>query len=736
MIYLLITILFLFCLIEFIKTKKILSPTFVFNFIWFITLFLYEFKLSYLQQNLSNRTVLIFFACVFSYNITILFCNFMKLKLPKFKFNFKLKKHFSSDDKLKIAKWISIIVFIIEVIYSGGAPLIWKFIGSSKTYFDFGIPSLNGAFYGLIICLGAYSLFKKKKDSFIYLLMGILMISRQVIISIIIEALVVALLQKTMKLNSKKIIILLVVLIMGFSILGNLRSGANEIDNVFYAKEHFEELPRAIKWGYSYMTFSISNFNQLVSITNGGINHGSSMLSELVPTVLLDIVNIHPKYNPYFFVLINFNVSTYLPSIYLDFGIIGIALFNIIIAFLGYILYSNCVENKNIKNSLLYGVFVHNIIFLFFNNMFLYLPIIIQFVYILILFGDKKNDISKIKNSKKTKVSIVVPVYNSSKYLDECIKSICNQTHKNLEIILIDDGSTDDSKEICRSYANNDKRIKFYSRKNSGVSNTRNFGISNATGDYIAFVDSDDFLKNDFVEIMLKKGCNKDIIQCNFTTSGFDSLETKTECKILKNEQMEENKKAILSMRYSLQKKYGPARNCWCKLIKLNLLKKNNIKFHEDIYIFEDGIFMLDCIANVKDTIILSDTLYYYRQNNSSICHRFNPDLLEQGILCYEYLLKNYKDQFNTQQLNLFLFDYIVTYISRTVTHIENVKSEKIIEKVYGMEIYNRCITDLNTKDLNVKEKVVLFLLKIKKIDAIICIFKIKNTIKNKFNRM
>ena len=143
---------------------------------------------------------------------------------------------------------------------------------------------------------------------------------------------------------------------------------------------------------YSYMTFSVSNFNNLVSITQGSINHGATMLNDFLPTVLLNIFNIEVKYSPRYIISRNYTVSTYLASIYLDFGITGIGIFNSFIAFLGYSLYKNIKYKKTPRDVLLYSVYAHNIILLFFINFYLYLPVIIQIFYIPFLFGGKRTE--------------------------------------------------------------------------------------------------------------------------------------------------------------------------------------------------------------------------------------------------------------------------------------------------------------------------------------------------------
>lgn len=411
MIYLLIGILFILCVVDILKNRKIFSPSFIFNTIWFVTLSLYQLKLSYIQQDLSNKTVFIFYVCVLSYNITLILLNLIESKrkdketknskMPKKIFNFireiksKVYNILTSrtvEKKVKIAKYIAIIIFIIEVICSKGVPLVWKIIGNGKTYFDFGIASLHGAFCGLVICLGAYSLFSKSRDKFIYLAMGILIISRQILMSMILEAIVFEIYsnKKNLKKSIIKILIILIIGIIGFTLLGNFRSGNNIMHDVFQAKEQYKDLPSTLKWIYSYMTFSISNFNNLVGMTPGAINYGTSMLTELLPTVVMNLINLEEIHTFNHLVSLNYTVSTYLPNIYLDSGIVGIGIFNMLLAFIGYKSYINMKKEESAKNILLYSIFVHNIIFLFFTNMFLYLPIIVQYLYIWIIFNEKK----------------------------------------------------------------------------------------------------------------------------------------------------------------------------------------------------------------------------------------------------------------------------------------------------------------------------------------------------------
>src|SRR5690554_2682260 len=115
-----------------------------------------------------------------------------------------------------------------------------------------------------------------------------------------------------------------------------------------------------------------------------------------------------------------------------------------------------------------------------------------------------------------SKVSIIIPVYNKAPYLDSCISSVINQTYKNLEIIIIDDGSTDNSLEICENYRKKDERIQLISQENQGVSVARNKGIQKASGEWIYFLDADDYLELDAFEILVKKSHYLDVDLIHF----------------------------------------------------------------------------------------------------------------------------------------------------------------------------------------------------------------------------
>lgn len=187
------------------------------------------------------------------------------------------------------------------------------------------------------------------------------------------------------------------------------------------------------------------------------------------------------------------------------------------------------------------------------------------------------------------KVSLIVPIYNTSKYLDKCINSLINQTLKDIEIILINDGSLDNSEEIIKKYK--DKRIKYIKKENEGIGKTRNLGINTAKGKYIAFVDSDDYLELDFCEKMYEKAINDncDLVICDYYK---DFNDIKKEINYISFQDTNLKKYPKLINEINL----GPCN----KLYLLELLKNNNIFFVENLK-YEDAPFVINALINSKN---------------------------------------------------------------------------------------------------------------------------------------
>lgn len=208
------------------------------------------------------------------------------------------------------------------------------------------------------------------------------------------------------------------------------------------------------------------------------------------------------------------------------------------------------------------------------------------------------------------KVSIIIPVYNVESYLRRCLDSVVNQTLKDIEIILVNDGSTDGSLAICEEYAKNDDRIKIITRKNGGLSAARNTGLDNATSEYIGFIDSDDWVDTNFFENLYNTAIEKN---CDVALGDIVRKGEKKHKIRLKLQKVEVAETLEDKLRISQGIK-NPG--VWNKIYKRYLF--DNLRFEEGIY-YEDGEFTIKMMSKCKNVVSVPNIYYYYFVNPTSI---------------------------------------------------------------------------------------------------------------------
>lgn len=261
------------------------------------------------------------------------------------------------------------------------------------------------------------------------------------------------------------------------------------------------------------------------------------------------------------------------------------------------------------------------------------------------------------------KISVIVPVYNVEKYLSQCLDSIIHQTYKNLEIILVDDGSTDSSGLICDNYSQKDKRIKIIHKCQGGLSDARNAGLKIATGEYISFIDSDDFIDKNMYSILINntQKYNSDIVWFNYYN--YYSKKHFINSSIIKNNDLYDlSSSDKIKFAKNLFYQYKMDAHVWAKLYKRSIF--NNIKFPYG-KLFEDIFVLLPILSNAKIISTIPDCLYFYRNRSESIVNQYfkqniikNIDFIESRII----LAINSKNHFpNIPESNLFLFDVLKT---------------------------------------------------------------------------
>lgn len=215
------------------------------------------------------------------------------------------------------------------------------------------------------------------------------------------------------------------------------------------------------------------------------------------------------------------------------------------------------------------------------------------------------------------KVSVIIPIYNIEDYIDDCLKSVVNQTYKNLEIICVDDCGTDNSMSIVENYAKSDHRIKIIRQKeNRGQGEARNLGIvDNVTGKYICFIDSDDFIELNYIESFVKTIEDKDVdLVCNINILKYYGNND------IRNKFIKNKKDFIIDRKLNFNEELFRKLpiSAWCKIYKASLIKENKIYFASNKLKFEDFYFWYILKTKVKSVCIICGPTYFYIQRNNS----------------------------------------------------------------------------------------------------------------------
>ena len=265
------------------------------------------------------------------------------------------------------------------------------------------------------------------------------------------------------------------------------------------------------------------------------------------------------------------------------------------------------------------------------------------------------------------KVSIIVPVYNAEKYLERCVNSLKNQTLKDIEIILVDDSSTDASLQMCNQMAEEDARIKVIHKVNEGAGLARNAALGIANGEYAGFVDSDDFVEPDMFETLYNKAVcyGSDLVLSGvlFVDGNMFSQKGDKEIKTyFESDTHFETEEAIKKLRMGIvgslpedadDSKYGMS--IWKNLFKLEIIKKNNLVFQSEREIYsEDALFMIDYISHIKKATGISDAFYNYCRNGESVSKSYKKDRFEKSLAFVNEVEKRFKKDIPEEEYKIY----------------------------------------------------------------------------------
>lgn len=337
------------------------------------------------------------------------------------------------------------------------------------------------------------------------------------------------------------------------------------------------------------------------------------------------------------------------------------------------------------------------------------------------------------------KVTIVVPVYNTEKYLDECIKSIVNQTYENIEVILIDDGSKDNSPKICDKWAQKDSRIQVIHKMNEGAGIARNTGISNASGEYICFFDSDDYIEPYTIEKSLNALLenNADIVLfgfCDITANG------KTKRVHIPNPQkyIYEGKEVVNELVPDLiadKRSNKNSRNLilspWSSLTSMKPIKKSNWHYvSERDIISEDVYSLMELYNSINKVVILPQAFYYYRENENSLTHTYLDGRFQKikNFYLSSISLCN-KLRYNDESVKRLDYVFINLTIAALKSIIKSNKDKALFSMIITDPILIKIANNIDISEESNSKKIFLLLIKKKKYNLVYYMFIIKNNL-------
>ncbi len=338
------------------------------------------------------------------------------------------------------------------------------------------------------------------------------------------------------------------------------------------------------------------------------------------------------------------------------------------------------------------------------------------------------------------KISVIVPIYNSEKTLRKCIESIISQTYSNIEIILVNDGSQDSSLDIMKEYNEKDSRIIIINQENKGLSGARNTGIKNATGDYITFIDSDDYIEKDMlkntIDIFKKYDC--DVVRNNYKLAYKDgSVKFKDELQEEKNKLVD-----ITKHKEDIIKKVilGKIQSYSTLLtVKKEILKNNKLLFDEDVLYMEDIVFLFRLLGTIKNMFFVNEPKYYYYQSNSNSLTKNTKSYIKNmnNILIMRQRLEDILIE-NINNADEYIKMINATYINAFIGYLRTTMKNKQdyepilqeLKKLRETEDVTNMLQNKNTKVYPMRYRIYILLFEKRKYKTLINIFKSENLLR------
>ena len=331
------------------------------------------------------------------------------------------------------------------------------------------------------------------------------------------------------------------------------------------------------------------------------------------------------------------------------------------------------------------------------------------------------------KDENKDLVSIILPCYNAEKYIEKCIKSIIDQTYKNIELIIVDDGSTDNTLKILNKYKENNKKIKIIEKANTGVSDSRNVGIQAANGKYIMFIDADDFYEKDAVEILYDALIKNNVNVARARYKRIDNNRIIEESKISKF-----NDFNIEDIIYNILKG-NISCYVWVLIINRQTLEKHKIKFNNDLKIMEDTLFYIQLIKKEK-IYFLDKIIYNYVENSSSATRNIKKTLItyKEMLRAEEKIIDELENNnlWNERFKNVIIEKMIINGISNCTWNLYKSKNKQLLKEYLNYIVKNEkiqnAISVASMKNIRIDKVIIIGLIKKRWFNVLNIVYKMK----------
>lgn len=322
------------------------------------------------------------------------------------------------------------------------------------------------------------------------------------------------------------------------------------------------------------------------------------------------------------------------------------------------------------------------------------------------------------------KVTVIVPVYNVEKYLERCISSIINQTYTNLEIILVDDGSRDNSGLMCDQWGQRDSRILVVHKENGGLGFARNTGLENMSGDYVSFIDSDDYIELDtyskLVRRMEDSGADVCYFGCNYDDQGKITYGEQRFPEEIYSQEKIKSELLPYSFGTSIKKEadpYGVGSVC-CAIYRSSIFNKNGLRFGSERQVLsEDILFTSYLLTKVTNATFDNGNYYYYCYNGASLSHTYRPDRFEKAKLFYALQLQLIdNNKLSTLCKERAKYSFLINVIvclkqEMAKESFDMHETLNAISEISNDELYREIYKSLNAREFNLKKRLLFYFL-------------------------